>query len=386
MTDLRAAAQQGLRALKALRLSLLHPDSLSLADASIAALDAALAQQEQEPVALRKSIHIGCDEPRVCAFHRTCMGRCHKPLTDARTAASLRRTDAAALAQQKQENLTRQMPEWMDYDPATDVLTIHGRRYSAAMFGEQGFLSPVGTLLQVAEGQPDCITLTTVPLGQQEQEPVAWVNAAHLQAIQEKAKALGLTLGLYGYAEIYTNESQGRVPLYTHPPRRETEQEPVAMLWKVRKALALASAICDRVPNRWHHTHEIGSAEGDIGDMVNAHPDGTHGYRLIQEAEAELVAYLTTPQAAPPRRETEQEPVASQNTQEKCRIETVPAKGGLLHPPRREWQSLTEEEIGDVFQAARNAKLGSANDNSRHRLSVVEIARAIEQALKERNT
>ena len=95
----------------------------------------------------------------------------------------------------------------------------------------------------------------------------------------------------------------------------QQEQEPVAMLWKVRKALALASAICDRVPNRWHHTHEIGSAEGDIGDMVNAHPDGTHGYRLIQEAEAELVAYLTTPVAA---------------------------------PPRREWVSLTEEEIVEI--------------------------------------
>jgi hypothetical protein len=54
-------------------------------------------------------------------------------------------------------------------------------------------------------------------------------------------------------------------------------------------------------------------------------------------------------------------------------------------PPRREWQRLTDEEIGDVFQAARNAKLGSANDNSRHRLSVVEIARAIEAALKEKN-
>ena len=54
-------------------------------------------------------------------------------------------------------------------------------------------------------------------------------------------------------------------------------------------------------------------------------------------------------------------------------------------PPRREWKSLTNEEIGDVFQAARNAKLGSSNDNSRHRLSVVEIARAVEQALKEKN-
>jgi hypothetical protein len=53
-----------------------------------------------------------------------------------------------------------------------------------------------------------------------EQEPVAWVNADHLQ---------GLTLGHYGHAEIYTGESQGRIPLYTHPPRREQEQEPVAI-------------------------------------------------------------------------------------------------------------------------------------------------------------
>ncbi len=58
-----------------------------------------------------------------------------------------------------------------------------------------------------------------VALEQQEQEPVAWVNAAHLQAIQEKAKALGLTLGLFGYVEIYTNESQGRVPLHENQLR-----------------------------------------------------------------------------------------------------------------------------------------------------------------------
>ncbi len=74
--------------------------------------------------------------------------------------------------------------------------------------------------------------------------------------------------------------------------------EPVALLWRVRRALALAMRICDRVPNRWHYTHEIGSAEADIGDMVNAHPDGTHGYREIQEAGSALVAYLTTPEAA----------------------------------------------------------------------------------------
>ena len=122
----------------------------------------------------------------------------------------------------------------------------------------------------------------------------------------------------------------------------QQEQEPVAMLWKIRKALALASAICDRVPNRWHHTHEIGSAEADIGDMVNAHPDGTHGYRLIQEAEAELVAYLTTPEAA---------------------------------PPRREWRSLSEDEIRTAY----------GNDLKYRDGDYERFARAIEAALKEKN-
>jgi hypothetical protein len=75
--------------------------------------------------------------------------------------------------------------------------------------------------------------------------------------------------------------------------------------------------------------------------------------------------------------EQEQEPVASQNTQEKCRIETVPAKGGLLsiHPPRREWQSLTEEDIWTLAANCLDSVLGR-----------LHFARAIEAALKERNT
>jgi hypothetical protein len=89
----------------------------------------------------------------------------------------------AALEQREQENPTRQMPEWMDYDQATDVLTIHGRRYSAAMFGERGFLSPAGTLLQVAEGQPDCVTLMTVAaLEQPEQD-----TDCHAQGICQRS-------------------------------------------------------------------------------------------------------------------------------------------------------------------------------------------------------
>ena len=100
---------------------------------------------------------------------------------------------------------------------------------------EQEQAEPVAWMVYTLDGKSVCVTdnpadfaeghralplYTHPPRRETEQEPVAWVNAAHLQAIQEKAKALGLTLGLYGYVEIYTNESQGRVPLYTHPPRR----------------------------------------------------------------------------------------------------------------------------------------------------------------------
>jgi hypothetical protein len=44
----------------------------------------------------------------------------------------------------------------------------------------------------------------------------------------------------------------------------------------------------------------------------------------------------------------EQEPVAYQDIAEKCRLETVPAKGTLLHtspPASKSWQGLTGEGI-----------------------------------------
>lgn len=85
-----------------------------------------------------------------------------------------------------------------------------------------------------------------------------------------------------------------RVPA---PPQREPDAEPMAppaLLWQLRHALARASAICDAVPNR---------QEGHLGVLVNAQPDGTHGYREIQDAETALVTYLTTPVAAAPPQE-----------------------------------------------------------------------------------
>jgi hypothetical protein len=54
------------------------------------------------------------------------------------------------------------MPSWISYDPINDVLTINGKRYSASIFGEKGFLAPPGTLLRVEQSEPDCVTLTTL--------------------------------------------------------------------------------------------------------------------------------------------------------------------------------------------------------------------------------
>jgi hypothetical protein len=128
-------------------------------------------------------------------------------------------------------------------------------------------------------------------------------------------------------------------------------------------------------------------------EALDAPPSGVVDHYELDRRKQALRAALAQQQ------EQKQEPVAwiqpdhlqkARQAPFLCRVEPTKRMSDFVpiftHPPRREWQGLTEEEIGDVFQAARNAKLGSANDNSRHRLSVVEIARAIEQALKERNT
>ncbi|HEY9143286.1 MAG TPA: hypothetical protein VIM90_04555 [Arenimonas sp.] len=51
-------------------------------------------------------------------------------------------------------------PDWLHYDPLTDVLTIHGKRYDARIFGEARLLGPPGTVLRVEEGPGDVVTLT----------------------------------------------------------------------------------------------------------------------------------------------------------------------------------------------------------------------------------
>ena len=79
-----------------------------------------------------------------------------------------------------------------------------------------------------------------------------------------------------------------------------------------------------------------------------------------------------------------QEPVAWQATQEKSRIETVPAQGGVLRtmqkgkdftiiPHKREWVGLTDEEQEEIYKKHSMDGWGLFYD-------------AIEAKLKEKNT
>lgn len=54
------------------------------------------------------------------------------------------------------------LTDWIAYDADSDVLTILGKRYAAALFGERGFLSPVGTVLRIESGRDDVVTVRNV--------------------------------------------------------------------------------------------------------------------------------------------------------------------------------------------------------------------------------
>jgi hypothetical protein len=195
---------------------------------------------------------------------------------------------------------------------------------------------------------------------QPEQEPVAFAD----QISFDQAMKSGKGHDVWPKAGDYEARTGRKLRvLYTHPPRRETEQEqePVvdAETW-LRNRYGAA-----RGHHAWRELIEAFNA-----GRTAAQEQGPVAWTTKGQIAAMENGFLHYIQGRVPRFVNPSENDVALYT----------------HPPRREWQSLTEEEIGDVFQAARNAKLGSANDNSRHRLSVVEIARAIEQALKERNT
>lgn len=59
----------------------------------------------------------------------------------------------------------KKLPLWITYDAERDVLTIHGKRYSAGLFGEDGFCSPAGSVLRIEQGPDDVVTVTRLDAG-----------------------------------------------------------------------------------------------------------------------------------------------------------------------------------------------------------------------------
>lgn len=52
---------------------------------------------------------------------------------------------------------------WLGYDRERDQLVINDKRYSAALFGPEGFLAPAGTLLRIIDNACETITVQKVP-------------------------------------------------------------------------------------------------------------------------------------------------------------------------------------------------------------------------------
>ena len=99
--------------------------------------------------------------------------------------------------------------------------------------------------------------------------------------------------------------------------------------------------------------------------------NGDQSCCTIIKRHADGVQEVVAVEYGPPRRETEQEPVGRFtrfNGEWKESPTGIPL---YTHPPRREWVSLTEEEVNALW--ASHDKTGE------------QITRAIEQALKEKN-
>lgn len=54
------------------------------------------------------------------------------------------------------------VPDWITYDEASDVLTVHGKRYAGRLFGPQGFLAEPGTVLEIVKGRDDVVTVKSI--------------------------------------------------------------------------------------------------------------------------------------------------------------------------------------------------------------------------------
>jgi hypothetical protein len=223
------------------------------------------------------------------------------------------------------------------------------------------------------DGGCDCEALE-----QPEQEPVAWIQRDHLQKAQREPFLCRVEP---------TQRLPDFVPLYTHPPRRDVEQEPINDEYEVR-------ADGKRVrKDRWQvGIRRIvallwGNRKGfEIDEVVEAVRALVPQPFSDGDDEALVRAALEQPEQDVPETDCgNMEPVAivSSVTEPGQYGVKVRWLGGFpqiamklyTHPPRREWRSLSDEEI-DALIWHPNGKTLNTN---------VEYARAIEAALKEKN-
>ena len=154
-------------------------------------------------------------------------------------------------------------------------------------------------------------------LAQQEQEPVAWMRWDNDENYYDIRRAPPPQEAI-DYLAKWNRPAWH--PLYTHPPRRETEQEPVAY----------------------------------TGDVA------------LRMREAGMTFHLGMPHAAVMEQMTRFHDLV-------CAEASIKAAAAFATPPRREWQSLRNKEIVQIV----TDRLTDGD--------WIDVARAIEQALKERN-
>jgi hypothetical protein len=185
-------------------------------------------------------------------------------------------------------------------------------------------------------------------LAQQEQKPVAWMRNDGLKAMPADEKTAWAEADLYHLISDYT------IPLYTHPPRRETEQEQAMRdLLTTGTGVLLGGERIDPASMYMRQEQEPVAWTDRELELI----DGMIEVQLHHAAQCDGIA---------------NRPMAER--QKGWDMERV----ALLHKiksisPRREWRSLTNEEIYPLYNEPRSDA------------EILEFARAVEAALKEKN-
>ena len=145
---------------------------------------------------------------------------------------------------------------------------------------------------------------------------------------------------------------------------------------------ALRAALAQEEREQTCNCRWVGDVQTQQCTLHEAHVDAIHEWaERAKAAEAKLAALARQEQAEPVATVTECEACF---TPDVCRLRGAcdhysAQKLRVAHPPRREWQSLSEEEIKTAVGASADFWASSA-------LWIKSVARAVEAALKERNT